>query len=181
MFGKTLFNKTLFNRTTNANNNIYATVKTEYGLEVPQLKVRAKLFPVTIGQIFNLDLGRLWVKIPIKGLTIKSEYAVKAGLSSKVPLMGTGMHQVYELLPGSIRIDNSEEFSLEGINLKPGQQLIIDTDMLEVEVDGEPDVDAWVSGSTFFQLKPGKNILRVYDNVYQRSLNVTVLWEDRYL
>lgn len=124
---------------------------------------------------------RLGVLVPTVPVTVGSEFDVTGGLWAKVPMHKMNATSEFDLLLKSIRTAESEEMVLEGLNLQPGQTLIIDTDTLEIYVDDQPRVDCWVTGGSFFQFKNGDNILSFSDNAVRRNLQTTVVWSDRYL
>ena len=81
----------------------------------------------------------------------------------------------------ALRLNNDEDLILSGLNFAPGDVIIIDTDTLDILVNGVPDVQAWQMGSVFFTLQDGANTFTVYDNAESRVLGVTVVWADRWL
>lgn len=81
----------------------------------------------------------------------------------------------------AIRVANDKEITLTGLDFGPGDTIVIDTETLDVFINGEPDVDCWVTGSDFFKLGRGVNTLTFYDDVSERDLEVTVIWADRWL
>lgn len=180
MFGKTSFNRTRFNRGSTSL-GLYVTVRSEFGVAVTPLKALVQLQGATIAAQLLTVQPKLSFKVPLSAVSIVSEFGVQAKPSIKVRLPAVTCSTQIDVQAGSLRTDQSEEFSLQGINLKPGQVLIIDTDQLDIQIDGESIIDAWVSGGTFFQLMNGGNIIQIYDNVSSRALHVTVQWADRYL
>lgn len=88
---------------------------------------------------------------------------------------------VFDAIATAIRIANDKELALANLNFKPGDTITIDTETLDVFINGEPDVDCWVTGSDFFKLGRGVNTLTFYDDVSERELEVTVIWADRWL
>lgn len=125
----------------------------------PRFGVLVPAVPVKLGSTFDI-VGRLWAKLPLRRTAVTSEF---------------------DLLLKSVRTEESEEMVLEGLDLRPGQSLVIDTDTLEIIVDDQPRVDCWVTGGSFFQFKNGENVLSFSDNASRRNLQVTVIWADRYL
>lgn len=87
----------------------------------------------------------------------------------------------FDAIASAIRVANDQEIALEGLQFKPGDTIIIDTETLDVFYNGEPDVSSWVVGSDFFQLGKGMNTLTFYDDAASRELTVTVIWADRWL
>lgn len=126
-------------------------------------------------------LPRFGVLVPMVPAVVNSAFSIAGVLWAKLPLRRTIVTSGFDLLLKSIRTEESEEMVLEGLDLRPGQSLVIDTDTLEIIVDDQPRVDCWVTGSSFFQFKNGENVLSFSDNASRRNLQVTVIWADRYL
>lgn len=146
----------------------------------PTLGVAVPLAGITHRSEFEVR-PKLGVLTPAAPVTVDSEFEVTGGLWAKVPMHRMNATSEFDLLLKSIRTAESEEMVLEGLNLQPGQTLIIDTDTLEIYVDDQPRVDCWVTGGSFFQFKNGDNILSFSDNAVRRNLQTTVVWSDRYL
>ena len=119
--------------------------------------------------------------VPIAPCAMNVEYRMGGTLYCRIPFPDTTVQAELSFSGKALRTNESEEMVLEGLNLAPGQRLIIDTDTLEIEVDNEVRLDCWVTGGSFFQLKNGENVLSFSDNASQRQLVVTALWADRYL
>jgi hypothetical protein len=100
---------------------------------------------------------------------------LKLLLNMKSRLSGTGDVQLRRL--GSL---DSDVLEFEGLNLLPGQTMIIDTDELDVVINNIQDVSSVTSDSVFFQLEPGENNISFATDAAS-SLNVTVIWNNRYL
>lgn len=265
MFDKSKFNHSSFNRSQEGGQTLYATLQSSYGMALAGLHVLVQIQPVRFDGVSAVEVGTLWLKLPIPAVQMDAEYALQPNLTalitggavameaefgfnaymhSRMPLGELTIEAEHDLVPtlwvyvplptvtaraehsiqtnlsalvpiSTVRMDaafdvsadlyakmplpavrhnaqfglsakvirsqESEELTLEGINLRPGSILVIDTDTLDVEVDGVPRVDAWVLGSTFFQLKKGENILTFSDNAQRRNLATTVVWADRYL
>lgn len=88
---------------------------------------------------------------------------------------------IFDAIASAIRVADDKAITLDGLSFKPGDTIIIDTETLDVFINGEPDVTSWVVGSDFFQLGQGVNTLTFYDNATNRELAVTVIWADRWL
>lgn len=180
MFGKSSFNHTAFGRTNDDTASLYATIASQYEVTAP-LRVLVLITDVTISAETAVEVAPLGLYAPLPAIDISSRFDVSGALHAMMPLPEIEIGAEYRLDAAAIRTAESEEMVLEGLNLEPGQSLIIDTDTLEIEVNGEVRVDCWVTGGTFFQLKAGDNLLTFEDNLSQRELVVTVLWADRYL
>lgn len=173
----------------------------EYGFSAEEMLVNLRIGSVTMRAQSGVETV-LWAMMPIAGTVLKAEHTFFGKLAAYVPLPGITTEAVfvmsgpmyarmplrpqqigaeYRTAAMSLRSSESEEISLEGLNLEPGQRLIIDTDTMEISVDDEVRVDCWVTGGSFFQLKEGDNILTFSDNAANRTLKATVLWQDRFL
>lgn len=182
MFNKSSFNRTPFNRTSDdQSGGIFATLTSAFELEVALMKSRVALNEVTIAAEMRMQTVSPGLLVPLGGVVIGAEYGVSGRMYARMPLPATTVTVVFDLSAAAVRTAENEEMVLEGLNLAPGQTLIIDTDTLEIEVDNEVRVDCWVTGGTFFQFKAGENSLTFTDNAARRNLLVTVLWADRYL
>ena len=62
-----------------------------------------------------------------------------------------------------------------------GQVPILPRDVLEMALNGVPNVDIVTGDSEFFQLRPGSNQITLMDGETSRKLTVTVIWENRWL
>lgn len=75
---------------------------------------------------------------------------------------------------------NENVFELEGINLQPGETIVIDTNTLQVLFGATEDVSAVTSESVFFEMNPGENDITI-DIDSNSLLNVVAIWQNRWL
>ncbi|MGL5255377.1 MAG: phage distal tail protein [Brevinema sp.] len=75
---------------------------------------------------------------------------------------------------------NENIFELDGINLLPGERVIIDTDLLSVYFGYRQDVSSVTTDSVFFELSPGENDV-VIETDAGEEINVTAIWQNRWL
>ena len=156
------------------------TIPAEYGLTA-HFKSYVPLSAVTIPLLSSVQAASIHALMPMEPVILPGEYAVIPQLYAKMPLTEMTVPAEYNLQAPRTSSAESETMTLEGLHLAPGQTLIIDTDTLEITIDGEIRVDCWVTGGTFFQMKNGENHFRFTDNASRRVLPVTFLWADRYL
>lgn len=71
-------------------------------------------------------------------------------------------------------------FELIGIDLKPGETVTIDTDLLDVIFGHRHDVTSVTADSVFFELNPGENQITISTDV-EGSLDTTIIWNNRWL
>lgn len=82
-------------------------------------------------------------------------------------------------MSGGLGTISIEELFLTGLNLHPGETVTIDTDFLNILVNGAPRVDVWRRGSEWIKLMPGQNELQ-FMNDSGSSMSVEVEWHDRW-
>ncbi len=70
------------------------------------------------------------------------------------------------------------ELALEGINLMPGDELIIDAEKMTVTINGQNALRLMSSGSEFLKLLPGNNEVRFEGN---GKADMFLIWKDRWL
>lgn len=71
--------------------------------------------------------------------------------------------------------------SLEGIILKPGDELIINTCDMTVTINGQNAMEYFSNDSDFFTLLNGINTLVYNDSNGARNISFDVIWKDRWL
>ena len=76
---------------------------------------------------------------------------------------------------------NEDTFELIGINILPGEEIIIDTDLLDVIINHVRDVHSVTDDSVFFELHPGENELEFNTNISGQNIKVTAVWQNRWL
>ncbi len=71
-------------------------------------------------------------------------------------------------------------FELDGINLLPGEEVTIDTDLLSVFFGFRQDVSSVTTDSVFFELSPGENNIMIETDAGE-IMTVTAIWQNRWL
>lgn len=71
--------------------------------------------------------------------------------------------------------------TLEGISLKPGDELIINTCDMTVTINGQNAMEYFSNDSEFFTLLNGINALVYSDSNSSRNISFDVIWKDRWL
>lgn len=77
-------------------------------------------------------------------------------------------------------VENIDLSNLTGIVLAPGERLIIDTDSMEVTINGVNKIGFLTSGSTFFKLGSSGTII-YSDTDTEREALLTVGYADRWI
>ena len=97
-------------------------------------------------------------------------FIVSSEVSSLV--LGTEANQT---LSGESVID------LEGIILRPGEELVINTMDMTVTINGQNAMEYFSNDSNFFNLLNGLNTLIYNDINGSRNISFDVIWKDRWL
>ena len=80
---------------------------------------------------------------------------------------------------GSVLSTYGQEIMIiEGVNMSPGDELIIDTEHMTVTLNGENAIDLVKDESIFFKLKEGSNDIIVEGGT---MADIRILWKDRWL
>lgn len=180
MFGKTLFNKTKYNVTAPFL-SLYVNMQANYDVSVTRLSARVDIGDAELYSEYQTDTGNLYVMVPLSAIDVESQFDLEAALAAMVPLGDTDIPSSFTLVVPSLKNDVTEEFNLENVFLAPGDSLIIDTDKLEIQMNNDNMLEAWVSGGVFFLLKPGTNVIQFDTSPEECTLDITVMWADRYL
>lgn len=180
LFNRQSFNKgAFFNRSApSASVSFAGTAAVVFSALAGTMRANARYGNATAGVIFG-GAGALSTALPMAG-----EAGITFGAAAKLAADAFYRAQTGITLDASalaIRVANDKEISLVGLQFKPGDEIIIDTETLDVFYNGVPDVSSWVVGSDFFQLGKGTNTLTFYDDANTRQLSVTVIWADRWL
>lgn len=180
MFGRSQFNKTTFNVTAPFL-GLYVDIRARYDVSVPRLSARVDLGEVNFRSNFAMESDLLYVRVPFAETAMRSEFSVVAKLAEMVPIGNVEIPVITSVTAPALKDDATEEFSLENVFLAPDDVLIIDTDVLEIQLNDENLLESWVTGGVFFQLLPGNNRIQIDTNPGDCNLAITVLWADRYL
>ena len=180
MFGRTLFNKTRYN-VTPPFMGMYVNVRSWYTVEAEQPSAMVNIGNLNMSAAYSSESERLYVFVPLAAMDLEAQFAAEGKLAEKTPIGDVSIYVVTTVSAPAMKNDVTEEFNLENVLLAPGDTLIIDTDVLEIQLDDENMLESWVTGGVFFQLKPGTNIIQFGTNPTTCNLQVTVIWADRYL
>jgi phage-related protein len=71
--------------------------------------------------------------------------------------------------------------ALPDLVIPPGGDLVIDTELMTVTLNGEDVTRFFGSNSEFFKLKPAENVLVYEDGVENRNISYRILWKDLWL
>lgn len=122
------------------------------------------------------------LKMPIAFTTISGNggMIVDDQLSLWMPMKGS-ISGISEMILRRIGALNTEVLAFSGLNLRPGQTMIIDTEELNVFIDNILNVNSVTEDSIFFQLKPGEDAISFSTDGSAFNLTVTVIWQNRWL
>lgn len=121
----------------------------------------------------------LAVRVPICAESVGTGRSKPPLLCMRVPLHAAAQGAA-QTPPPMLDIAKTDYMQFVGVNLRPGETLYIDTDLIRILRNGEDDIRGW-SGGMFFKLSPSGNILTYSDNAASRQLQASVVWQDRWL
>lgn len=87
-------------------------------------------------------------------------------------VMGTQASQV---------LSGEEVIVLEGLTLKPGDELVINTCDMTVTLNGQNAMQYFSNDSDFFALLSGINTIEYNDGSANRDIAFDIIWKDRWL
>lgn len=119
--------------------------------------------------------------IPLSAAGANIAFSTQGNMRADANYYNVSTGITFALSESSLRASNDTQLELTGINLEPGDTLIIDTESLNIFLNGQLDVTSWVVGSDFFDLLKGVNEITVYDDQVVRTLDMLIVWADRWL
>lgn len=173
MFDHASFNKTIFDRQETAVSSDFPI--SAYGGVIADFLITYNLEIVLGGNIGD-----------IAGTSVENELVFDIITPLIISLIGASKIELSKL--GNTDVSY---VYLENITIAPGEEIIIDTDLLTVLLNGTHDVSAITADSVFFELGPGLNDLIFYpeyDNypdLYSEptgnELDINLIWQTRWL
>lgn len=173
-----LFNRSAFNRASTGSSALSGTMQWNFDAAATQpLRTPVPLEGAT--EITYTTDGKMTVTVLMGNISasIVFDAATTERLRSQLKLDGsTGI-----AFDANGELINSHAYSitLKGLNLAPSGTVIIDTDTLDIFVNGVLNVMCWQSGGEFFELASGENNIQVYTDG-DGSGELTVQWKDRW-
>ena len=178
LFNRGAFNRSAFNRDSSTSAALYGAITWQRDLTSSQPLWTVAPISGSTGITFTPSAS-LTLYIPFNGSTgITYTSGTDRRMYSDLALTGsTGIRFDAE---GSMQNSHTYSFSLVGLNLQSGGSVVIDTDTLDIFVNGILNVTAWQHGGEFFELAANQdNNLQVYtDGDGNGSLSVQ--WKDRW-
>jgi len=145
------------------------------------LKARVRLPDVSVNIAGGVVSEKMGLRFPLPAVDIPTSGDFLGDAVIRIPMRARDIEINGGVLCAPIFEPGAAKLELQGPNLPPGGELIIDTDVLEVLFNGVPDADFVTGDSEFFQLRPGTNKLIFMDGETTRKLDVTIVWSNRWL
>lgn len=177
MFNRQPYNRGKFNvqTTQSIGNN---------GIAVMMMKANSILASKIISAIGTSDLS---MRDDVKGTIVKyntgtSEiWSGSQGEGTKVLTAESEISKLAMHTEANQMLGGESVISLEGITLKPGDELIINTCDMTVTINGQNAMEFFSNESEFFTLLNGLNTLIYNDSNSSRNISFDVIWKDRWL
>ena len=130
----------------------------------------------------------------VSGTIVQQPDTISQYQANSEAISGSTVHNFYKLVAlfpeesNAISESNAKTADIYGIDiislpelvLKPGQELIIDTDNMTVTLDGQNAIHLLSDDSVFFFLAQGEDLITYADNSGSRQANLKVMWKDRW-
>jgi hypothetical protein len=100
---------------------------------------------------------------------------------TKVFIVEGGTSNIRMYTEANQMLGGESVISLEGMTLKPGDELIINTCDMTVTINGQNAMEYFSNDSDFFTLLNGLNTLIYNDSNSSRNISFDVIWKDRWL
>lgn len=130
----------------------------------------------------GLKLGSDAVGTVVKYAAAISPLAL-TGLANgtKVFIVEAGTAYLVMATQANHQISGEQVMRLEGLVLKPGDELIINTCEMTVTLNGQNAMEYFSADSEFIRLLNGLNTLEYNDASNSRNISFDIIWKDRWL
>ena len=172
------FNRGKFNRKGDASTAVIASSLFEIGASIRQVNITHFAEPSDI--TFEITVsGNSTLR---KYSDIQAGIVIDAKSGSIVKIFNIGqLKSDIDFNSEAIGSNIGEEFiALEGIVLRPGEELVINTCDLTATINGENAISSLTVGSDFFDFLSGDNDV-IISGENSRGMTVDVYWKDRWL
>lgn len=143
---------------------------------------------VPVHRIINASgISNISMKDNANGTIIKYDNGLSAILSdghgegTKVFIIEGGTSDIRIETAANQILAGESVISLEGIILKPGDELIINTCDMTVTLNGQNAMEYFSDDSEFFNLLNGINTIIYNDGNDERDVSFDIIWKDRWL
>ena len=103
------------------------------------------------------------------------------GEGTKVFIVSSDISNLKMTTEGNQLLAGESIITLEGLNLRPGDELIINTLDMTITINGQNAMEYFSNDSDFFTLLNGLNTLIYNDSNSSRNISFDVIWKDRWL
>ena len=178
LFNRGAFNRSTFNRDEgNSASAYYGDISWAWGALASQ-PLYTNVPMTGAADITFTATGDLTAIVPLSG-TGGITYVSGTNRRMWANLALTGATSITFSVDGQLQNSHTYSFTLSGLNLQPGGSVVIDTDTLDIFINGVLNVMCWQHGGEFFELSPGENNIQIYTDG-DGSGELTVQWKDRW-
>ena len=172
------FNRGSFNRKHSQSTTITATALVELGSEIRGVSIAQYASDLEA----ELELTAQSLSTLRKHSKGDAEFMLGANSDSTIKMFNIGkLDSEMEITADALGSTLGEEFiALEGIVLRPNEELVINTCDLTATINGENAISSLTVGSDFFDFLSGDNDV-IISGENSRGMTVDVYWKDRWL
>lgn len=172
------FNRGGFNRSSTTTSSATGLAQLKLGAS-PVFANRTISVPISQS---NLALTNNLSPTVIKSAECKAALILLSlGNATKALDGGTGAALIVLTADASQSVQGEAVITLEGLVLAPGGELIINTVDMTVTINAESGMQYFSADSEFFALLNGANTILYNDGETNRTINLDVIWKDRWL
>ncbi len=177
MFNKQPFNKGKFNSTTEDAFSFFAEGIISFGAKaelttVKTMQANSNIQTITQGNLIKSRKfkGNSEIETSTNCIQLQRVRKFEGNSIIETNAQSTGFNSYgYEFI------------TLTGLTLRQGDELIIDTGEMTVELNGQNVINYLTIDSEFFSIKPGENIIIFENGIVNSKADIKILWKDAFL
>lgn len=143
---------------------------------------------IQANRIINASgIASMYMKDSVKGTNVKFSKGETSlilntlGSGTKNFIVASDISSMVLSAEANQVLAGEQEINLNGIILKPGDELVINTCDMTVTINGQNAMEYFSNDSDFFTLLNGTNTLVYSDSNTSRNISFDVIWKDRWL
>lgn len=177
-----MFNRQLFNRGKFNTSNTQSIGNSGIGLMLMKTNPIPSTKVISASGLTGLKLNQESLITLVKYSKGISDLNLDAiGEGTKVFIVTSYISNLSMVTEANQSLAGESVIALENINLKPGDELIINNCDMTITINGQNAMEYFTNDSDFFNLLAGLNTLIYSDSNVSRNISFDVIWKDMWL